>query len=175
MRTKLLTLGLICLLMLGSGCKKQLPTSPDIPDVPEPDPTDVFYSCNFQVTVSHDASATGDFYISLLEETPTGNPQLMSLGDLNFSPLPNNPDVSEGTVSFLETIPAVPSGTYVLCLHLVHYNDLEQYQVTPGEWVIEATISEGFEFLTGGVFTSVRYALVQVGRDTAWLTFSISE
>jgi len=136
---------------------------------------DVFYSCQFELTISHDASATGDFYVSLLESTPTGSPELMSLGVLDFSPLPDNPDVSEGTANFSATFPSVLSGTYVLCLYLVHYNDLEQYQVTPGEWVIEATISEGFEFVTGGVFTSVRYALVQVGRDTAWLTFSISK
>jgi len=173
MRTKILILGLIFLVLIA--CKKGIenPYSPE-----PPDPTDVSYSCEFELLVSHDASATGDFYVSLLGMTSTDNLELGSLGVLEFSPLPDNPDVSEGTANFSATwspIPPYPSGTYVLCLRLDHYNDLEGGDVTPGEWVIEATISEGFEFVSGGVFISIKYALVQVGRDTAWLTFSISD
>lgn len=36
MRTKILTLGLICLFVLIPGCKKQLPTSPDISSIIHP-------------------------------------------------------------------------------------------------------------------------------------------
>lgn len=177
MKTKILILALICFFVFAY-CNS--PANPEIekalnPENPNPT-TDVFYSCKFDLTVFHDASASGTFLLSLLEETPSSNDLIKNLGNLDFYPLPDNPDVSEGAVSLWAEVPAVPSGTYNLALKLEQYNDLVEGEVTPGEWVIKMIVSSSnLELFIAGSVQEQRYALVQVGRDTAWFTFSISE
>ncbi len=173
MRLKILVLGL-ALFFTFAYCTS--PADPDIEEALNPEPIpDVSYSIKFDLMVLHDMAATGDFYLSLLEETPSDNVYLKSLEDLDFSPPPDNPNASEGTVSFWTTVPEVPSGTYNLVFRLAHYNDYELDQITPGEWVIKMIVSSSnLELMIGGGVQEQRFALWKVGQDN-WFTFSISD
>lgn len=175
MKAKILILGLVCLFVFAY-CES--PANPEIEKALNPEPSDppidIYYSCEFELMVSHDASATGDFHLSLLEETPSDNEFLMDLGNLDFSPLLDNQDISEGTASFQATIPMVPSGIYNLCLQLAHYNDYEEGQSTPGEWVMKMIIFSPSGFFINGAVQEQRIRLRYVGRE-CWFTFSISD
>ncbi len=144
------------------GCKKKLPTSPDIPEIINDRLDTVYYSCKFDVMVSHDESATGHIYLYYIN--------LISV-DLDFSPLPDNPDVSEGAVSFWEI---VNPGTYSLTIRLQRYNDLEDGQVTSGEWIIKMTISSHPDLMIGGGVQEQNIGLWKLGQDYSF-TFIIGE
>lgn len=172
MKAKILILGLVCLFVF-TYCES--PASPEKALNPEPpDPTpDISYSYEFELSVSYDVSATGDIYL-FREEIPKELNVVHMLPKLDFFPLPDNPDVSEGMVScWQELFP----GTYKIIFRLAHYNDYEegQNQITPGEWVIKmiAASPDIRTYVAGGI-QEQRIGLWKVGQDYEF-TFSVSD
>lgn len=161
---------LLCFLCLSlflsiPACKKELPTSPDSPEIVNDRIDTVYYSCKFEIVVSVDAAATGDIYL-FIDDDSLGSPN-----DIDFSPLPDNPDISEGTVIFWKI---VNPGTHSLTFRLAHYNDLESGQITPGEWVIKMVVSSHPDLMIGGSVQEQNIGLWKLGQDYSF-TFIIGD
>lgn len=148
MRTKILTLVLICFFIFVS-CNS--PVDPGIGNIIEPDPAnDVSYSCEIKASVSVNTAANGD--VSLFidgQSCEGGNP--WDIRKPHFSPLPDNLGVSEGAVSFWKII---PPGTHTFIFVLNHTTlVVEPDYPEPSLWTVKMNISSSNQELVilGGV------------------------
>lgn len=125
MRAKILTRSLICFFVFAS-CTS--PADPEIEEALNPDPTtDVRYSCQIELTASVNTSANGTIRLSLDD----------SCRGFDFSPLPDNPSVSEGAISYWQIM---PPGTHTLTFWLSSCI-LEPSYPVPSSWTVRMNVS----------------------------------
>ena len=133
MKVKTLVLGLIFLVLVA--CEKDIksPYSPELPE-PNPGPTTDYY-CVFEASLSMNTAANGCVQI-FIDDVWCG-----SFNEIDFSPLSDNPEISEGAISFWEKISL---GTHIL--KFVFECDtftLVLGYPAPSLWTIRMNVSSG--------------------------------
>lgn len=174
MRTKILTLALICLFVFAS-CNS--PADPEIEKALTQNPDDynpwkdTAYACKIEAAASvNTAIAYG--HISLWVANGWG----ASNQDIVLSPLSDNPSMSEGAISFWKII---PPGTYKLIFRINHVTlVIEDGYPAPSLWTVRMNVSSSNQGLI--ITDGVQEASFSAWDEGEWgyqktFTFSISE